>query len=146
MTHSTSTTVVGAPPEFVWAYIATYANDPTWRAGVSRMHQHSAGPVHVGAEVDEVLRIMGRTVRSRVIIESVDEGRSFAWRVTDGAAFGRRWVRVLSNGATELGAEKTLVLRGADKLLAPLVGAVVRRTERADLVRAAREIERLYAR
>lgn len=137
-----SSALVQAPAAQVWAFIEHYANDPRWRTGVSRMQQVTDGPVHAGAEVDEVIRILGRTIRSRVVVGSVEPGRSFTWRVIGGArASGRRWVRALDEHSSELGTEKTLLLTGADRILAPIVAAVTRRAELEDVRRAAALIE-----
>lgn len=137
-----SSALVQAPADRVWEFVASYANDPLWRAGVSRMHQFTDGPVHAGAEVEEVLRILGRTIQSKVIVETVDPGRSFSWRVVGGVrASGRRWVRALDDRTSELHAEKLLLLTGADRLMTPIVAATTRRTERDDVRRAAALIE-----
>ncbi|MGA7148838.1 MAG: SRPBCC family protein [Microbacterium sp.] len=145
MIHSRATIIVNAPAASVWRVVSDYANDPRWRRGVSAMRQASAPPVHVGAEAEEVLRMLGRTVVSRVVIESLEPDSAFQWRVDDGGAHGRRWVRAIDERSSELGAEKYVTLADSDRLLTPLVGAVIRRTERGDLRRAARLIEALEA-
>lgn len=133
---------IAAPAATAWAVLSVYANDPRWRAGVSRMDQATAGRVHEGARVVEELRVLGRDIRSDVEVHDVVEGESFSWRVLGGAdAHGTRRIVELAPDRCELVTEKVLVLRGSDRLLAPLIAWTVRRTEAADAKRAAALVE-----
>ena len=39
---------IDRPVGQVWAYVADYGNDPTWRGGVTRMRLSQPGPAQAG--------------------------------------------------------------------------------------------------
>ena len=39
---------INRPADQVWAYVADYGNDTSWRAGVRQMHPSLPGPAQVG--------------------------------------------------------------------------------------------------
>src|SRR5690349_10281647 len=89
--------VIEASAPDAWAVVGDYANDPQWRAAVSRMDQTPPGPVQRGATAVEVLRVLGRTTTTTVEVLSVDAPREFAWRATAGSiAHGTRTLTPLS--------------------------------------------------
>ncbi|GAA1979886.1 hypothetical protein GCM10009718_15910 [Isoptericola halotolerans] len=134
---------VGVPAAVAWEYLSVYANDLAWRAGLEQMTQEPAGPVHDGARVTETLRVLGRTVESAVEVSDVRPGRSFRWRVADGTAEGSRTVTPTAAGSCRVDVVKVVTLSGSDRLLRPLVSVVITRTERQDLRRLRRTLERL---
>ncbi|WP_265523470.1 SRPBCC family protein [Oerskovia flava] len=124
------------PAAVAWEYLSVYTNDLAWRAGLETMSQDPPGPVHDGARVVEVLRVLGRRVESLVEVSDVHAGRSFSWRVVEGAtAQGSRAVTPATASSCRVDVVKQLTLSGTDRLLRPLVAAVVARTERQDLQR-----------
>jgi hypothetical protein len=39
---------INRPADQVWAYVADYGNDTSWRAGVRQLHPSLPGPAQVG--------------------------------------------------------------------------------------------------
>ncbi|WP_258044971.1 SRPBCC family protein [Streptomyces sp. SM11] len=137
-----SSAVVQAPAGFVWDFLRVYGNDLEWRSGLERMAQSPPGPVRDGARVEETLRVLSRTVESVVEVSDVREGHSFAWRVVEGAtAEGSRSVTATGEDACRVEIVKRVTLTGSDRLLRPLIAAVVTRTERGDLRRVQQILE-----
>ncbi|MEQ4611125.1 SRPBCC family protein [Streptomyces cavourensis] len=139
-----STAVVQAPAGFVWDFLHVYANDLEWRSGLE-MAQTPPGPVRDGARVEETLRVLGRVVDSVVEVADVREGRSFAWRVAEGAtADGSRAVTATGEASCRVDIVKRVTLTGSDRLLRPVIAAVITRTERGDLRRVKHLLERSW--
>lgn len=133
-----ASTVIDAPAEAAWAVLGDYANDPLWRSAVARMEQTPPGPVHDGATAVEELHTFGRTVVTRIELHDVRPGAGFAWRAIDGTdAHGTRTVVSLGADRCEVRTHREIGLRGADRLLQPIVAWSMARAEREDLRRAA---------
>ncbi|WNF28662.1 SRPBCC family protein [Streptomyces sp. C11-1] len=140
-----SSAVVQAPAGFVWEFLHVYANDLDWRSGLERMAQTPPGPVRDGARVAETLRVLGRVVESVVEVSDVREGRSFTWRVVEGAtADGSRSVTATGEASCRVDIVKRVTLGGSDRLLRPVIAAVITRSERGDLRRVKRLLERSW--
>ncbi|MCR8942878.1 SRPBCC family protein [Streptomyces sp. OUCMDZ-4982] len=140
-----SSAVVQAPAGFVWDFLHVYANDLEWRSGLEKMAQTPPGPVRDGARVEETLRVLGRVVESVVEVADVREGHSFAWRVAEGAtADGSRAVTATGETSCRVDIVKRVTLTGSDRLLRPVIAAVITRTERGDLRRVKHLLERSW--
>lgn len=138
--------MVAAPASDAWRLLSTYADDPLWRRGVSRMDQDPPGPVIDGARTTEVLRMLGRTMHNVAVVSDVRPGESFSWRVVDGVdADGSRRVIALGDDRSEIVIDKRVRLAPSDRMLRPLVALVLARTERGDVRRAVRLIEQRRA-
>ena len=74
---------IDRPASQVWAYVADYGNDPSWRAAVTQMRPSVPGPAQVGVTTHERLRLLGMTFRTDAIIDRVEAGRLLAWRAHD---------------------------------------------------------------
>ncbi|MFG3406873.1 SRPBCC family protein [Streptomyces sp. NPDC048142] len=136
---------VHAPAQFVWDFLRVYGNDLEWRSGLERMTQSPPGPVRDGARVEETLRVLGRVVESLVEVSDVREGHSFAWRVVEGAtADGSRSVTATGEGRCRVDLVKRVTLTGSDRLLRPLIAAVITRTERGDARRIKQVLEQAW--
>ncbi|MFE7533950.1 SRPBCC family protein [Streptomyces rhizosphaericola] len=140
-----SSAVVQAPAGFVWDFLHVYANDLEWRSGLEKMAQTPPGPVRDGARVEETLRVLGRVVESVVEVADVREGHSFTWRVAGGAtAEGSRAVTAVGETSCRVDIVKRVTLTGSDRLLRPVIAAVITRTERGDLRRVKHLLERSW--
>ncbi len=129
--------VIDTSAQIAWTVLADYSNDPLWRQGVTRMEQSPPGEVFDGAIVVEELHVLGRLTRTRIEVRDVRPGVSFAWRAVDGTdARGTRSLVPLGEGRCELRTWRQIRLRGADRLLGPLVAGVMARAERGDVHRA----------
>ncbi len=135
--------VIESSAETAWRVLGDYTYDPQWRGAVRRMDQSPPGMVHDGARAVEELRILGRTVVTRVELHDVRPGASFAWHAIDGSdAYGTRTLVALSEDRCELRTERHVRLTGADRVLRPLVAWVMAGAERADVARAAELVAR----
>lgn len=126
----------------VFAYVADYVKDPTWRTGVSEMRHDPPGEVQLGMKTHERLTFAGmRTVNVAEIVE-FEPGRKTAFRTIGGplSASGYRLVEADADGAHFTYAAKA-ELRGLVALLAPLLQWHLRRTVRRDLQRLKRILE-----
>jgi Polyketide cyclase / dehydrase and lipid transport len=75
---------INRPADQVWAYVADYGNDTSWRASARQMHPSRPGPAQVGVTTHEVLRLLGLTFRTDASIDRVDAGRLLEWHPTIG--------------------------------------------------------------
>jgi hypothetical protein len=74
---------IGRPASQVWAYVADYGNDPSWRAGVTQMRPSQPGPAQEGITTHELLRLLGLTFRTDATIDRVEPGRRLQWHAHD---------------------------------------------------------------
>jgi len=74
---------IDRPASEVWAYVADYGNDASWRGGVSQMRPSQPGPAEVGVTTHELLRLFGMTFRTDATIDRVEAGRLLEWRAHD---------------------------------------------------------------
>jgi uncharacterized protein YndB with AHSA1/START domain len=131
----TATATVPFPPDQVWAILADYARDPEWRTGVVSMTVDPSGLVRPGAVTAEELRLGGKTYRNLGVVETVDDGIAFSWRTTDGVeADGRRELHAVGTDATAVTLSLRVTPKGAERLLAPVLGRMLRRNLERDLV------------
>ncbi|TDD33198.1 hypothetical protein E1286_42580 [Nonomuraea terrae] len=124
------------PAEKVWFVVADYALDRRWRSGVISAKSDPPGPVTPGSTIDEVMRIAGRPYRSSGIVTEVGPGMRFSWRNTKGSdSDGERRVEPLDGERCTVTMVVRVRLRGAERLLAPFVAPMLRRTLRQDVRR-----------
>lgn len=143
---TTASAPIRASATAAWAVLGDYANDPLWRAAVTRMDQTPPGPVQNGATALEEVRMFGRRVLTRVELHDVVAGVEFSWRAIDGIqAHGIRRIVPSGTDGCEVHTRREVWLRGADRLAQPLVAWSMARAERSDLHRAATMIERQTA-
>lgn len=136
---------VDAPADAVWALVADYARDPEWRAGVDAMDPAPPGPVRPGTTTDERMRAFGSRYRNGGIVDDVRPGERFTWRTTSGVdADGSRAVHALGPGRSRVRLETRVRPQGAQRLMAPVLGILLRRNLSADAERLRALVERAY--
>jgi uncharacterized membrane protein len=139
-------TEVDGPAGVVWELLGDYRRDPEWRAGVSTMDPSPAGPAEPGQTTDERMRFAGRDYRNGGRVESVGPGRTLSWRTTSGIdADGRRTVEELPGGRSRVRVETNVRPDGVNRLLAPVLGVLLRRQLEGDLRRLRALAERTAA-
>jgi hypothetical protein len=78
---------INRPAGQVWAHVADYGNDTSWRAGVRQMHPSRPGSAPVGVTTHvtthEVLRLLGLSFRTDASIDRVEAGRLLEWHAHD---------------------------------------------------------------
>ena len=134
---------IARPAPTVWAVIADYDRDTEWRAGLSEMTPDPGGPPREGTRVHEVLRTGGRTYVTDTVVSDVEEGVSyrFSGSGTSGEVAGRRTVLPLDHARSSFTYEIDLTLRGANRLVQPLVARILRVGLRKDLTNLRRLVE-----
>jgi hypothetical protein len=128
---------IGRPASQVWAYVADYGNDTSWRGGVTQMRPSQPGPAREGVTTHELLRLLGRTFRTDAIIDRVEPGRRLQWRARDRQKqlHGSRLVEPTSPGSCRFTEVVAGHLLGLLRPLEPLVAWLLRRQATADLGR-----------
>ena len=127
---------IDRPVDQVWAVLGDYRRDPDWRTGVITM-TIDVSPPRVGAQTVEQLEFGGRTYRNVGELTEV-EPLAISWRTVEGArAQGSRSVRPGDNGGCVARLELVVTPTGVERVLAPVLGRMLRRTTRADLRRLA---------
>ncbi|MCO1660237.1 SRPBCC family protein [Pseudonocardia humida] len=139
-------TEVDGPAARVWELLGDYRRDPEWRAGVTTMDPSPAGPAAPGQTTDEQMRFAGRAYRNGGRVESVGPGRTLSWRTTSGIdADGSRTVEELPGGRSRVRVQTNVRPDGVNRLLAPVLGVLLRRQLVGDLRRLRALVERATA-
>jgi hypothetical protein len=128
---------IGRPASEVWAYVADYGNDPSWRAAVTQMGPSVPGPAQVGVTTHERLRLLGMTFRTDAIIDRVEVGRLLAWRAHDRQKQlqGSRLVEPTGPASSRFIEVVEGGLLGLSRPLGPLVAWLLQRQATTDLRR-----------
>ena len=128
---------IDRPASRVWAYVADYGNDASWRAGVTQMRQSQPGLVQEGVTTHELLRLLGLTFRTDATIERVEPGRRLQWHAHDRQKqlHGSRLVEPTSPASCRFIEAVEGRLLGPSRPLEPLVARLLQRQATADLAR-----------
>jgi uncharacterized membrane protein len=128
---------INRPADQVWAYVADYGNDTSWRAGVRQMHPSRPGPAQVGVTTHETLRLLGLTFRTDASIDRVEAGRLLTWHAHDRQKQlrGSRLVEPTDPGSCRFTEVVEVGLLGLLRPLEPLVAWLLHRQATADLRR-----------
>jgi uncharacterized membrane protein len=128
---------IDRPTSQVWAYVADYGNDPSWRAGVPQMRSSVPGPAQVGVTTHELLRLLGMTFRTDAIIDRVEAGRLLQWRAHDRRKQlqGSRLVEPTGPASSRFTEVVEGSLLGPSRPLGPLVAWLLQRQATTDLRR-----------
>lgn len=129
------------PCDAVWDLIARYDLDPQWRRGVVSMAPSPPGPAVIGTTTVEEMRVGGRRYTNVGEVVDVVPGRAIRWRTVEGAAARGSRAVVPDSGGSIVTLELHVTPHGFERVLAPVLARVLRRTVRGDLER----LERLAA-
>jgi uncharacterized membrane protein len=134
---------INRPADQVWAYVADYGNDTSWRAGVRQMHPSQPGPARVGVTTHERLRLLGLTFRTDASIDRVQAGRLLEWHAHDRQKQlrGGRLVEPTGQGSCRFTEVLEVRLLGLLRPLEPLVAWLLHRQAAADLRRLKLRLE-----
>ena len=128
---------ISRPASLVWAFVADYGNDPSWRAAVTRMRPSVPGPAQVGVTTHERLRLLGMTFGTDANIDRVEVGRLLQWRAHDRQKQlqGSRLVEATGPASCRFTEVVEGRLLGLSRPLEPLVARLLQRQTSADLRR-----------
>jgi uncharacterized membrane protein len=134
---------IDRPAGEVWAYVADYGNDPSWRAAVTQMRPSMAGPAQVGVTTHERLRLWGLTVRTNATIDRVEAGRLLQWRAHDQQKQlqGSRLVEPTGPSSSRFTEVVEGGLVGLSRPLGPMVAWLLQRQATTDLRRLKKLLE-----
>jgi uncharacterized membrane protein len=134
---------INRPASQVWAYVADYGNDTSWRAGVRQMRPSRPGPAQVGVTTNETLRLLGMSFRTDASIDRVEAGRLLQWRAHDRQKQlqGSRLVEPTGQRTCRFTEVVEVRLLGLLRPLGPLVAWLLRRQATADLRRLKQILE-----
>ena len=127
----------------VWAYVADYGNDPSWRAAVTQMRPSVPGSAQVGVTTHERLQLLGMIFRTDATIDRVEPGRLLEWRAHDRQKQlqGSRLVEPTGPASCWFTEVVEGRLLGPSRLLEPLVAWLLQRQATADLRRLKQLLE-----
>ncbi len=122
------------PAERVFEYVSTPENDPTWVPVSLRHEKISPGPLRVGSITEEDVEFLGRRMRYVWEVCQYEPPSAFAARTVSGLlpATIHLLLEPLDSG-TELTLVVDAELRGAYKLMGPLMKWVVQSQFRTQL-------------
>jgi hypothetical protein len=128
---------IDRPASQVWAYVADYGNDPSWRAGVTQMRPSQPGPAQEGITTHELLRLLGMTFRTDATIDQVEPGHRLRWRAHDRQKHleGSRLVEAIGPASCRFTEVVEGRLLGPSRVLEPLVACLLQRQATTDLGR-----------
>lgn len=116
------TTHIARSPEDVFDFLADLANLPIWQKGLSHSVVLTPGPLHVGSEFEETVKIAGRATKLHCEITALEQGRILAYRSQKGNAmeYSGRFELQPGEDGTELRMAHETTLNGMWRLLEPL--------------------------
>ena len=134
---------INRPASHVWAYVADYGNDTSWRAGISKMRPSLPGPAQAGVTTQEALRLLGLSFRTDATIYRVQAGRLLQWRAQDRQKQlqGARLVEPTGQHTCRFTEVVEGRLLGLLRPLGPLVAWLLRRQATADMRRLKQILE-----
>ncbi len=120
-----------------------FARHPEWQNGVVSVQILTEGPVQVGTEVEEVRKLGGREDPLRWRITEHDPPRRSAFASVEGQQVKLAGVTVVTPAGTgcEVTFEMDVDLKGAGKLLSPLISRDLKKSVPADLERLKQRLE-----
>jgi hypothetical protein len=128
---------IDRPARDVWAYVADYGNDTSWRVGVSRMRPSMPGPAQPGVTTHEVLRMLGATFITDATVHRSRGWALLQWSSEDRQKRlqGSRLVEPTGDAAARFTEVVEIRLLGVLRPLTPLVGWLLKRRAPGDLRR-----------
>jgi carbon monoxide dehydrogenase subunit G len=127
--------VINRPPDQVFRFLTDLGNVTQWATGVSEVKVLTEGPVRLGTQFEETIRMMGRPVRTVCEVVDLAEGRKFAYKsVSSGMmTYEGQFVFEPADGGTRLRYSSTARLGGLWRLLEPLVAMEAKKETQAEL-------------
>ena len=137
-------TVIRRPRDEVAAYAGDPGNAPRWYANIGSVEWRTAPPVAVGSRMDFVATFLRRRLAYTYEVVELVPGERLVMRTAQGPfpmETTYTW-QPLDADTTRMTLRNRGRPRGFSVLLAPFMGAAVRRANRADLARLRELLER----
>lgn len=122
------TLTVARPPEEVFAYLHDFTTTEEWDPGTLRTTRES-GDGGVGTRYHNVSRFLGRETELTYVVEQVEPPRLFRLRGENATVVAHDTMTLTptSSGGTEVTYRAEFELKGAARLVAPLLAPAFRR-------------------
>jgi len=129
----TSTVVVAAPPDEVFAYLSDAENNPEWQSGMVSAQWTSEGPIGVGSTYDQVATFLGRRIESTFEVGEFEPRRRIKASST-GGSFPITFTRMVepADGGTRVTAIISGDSSGFFKIAEPIMQRMVQRSVDGD--------------
>ena len=117
-------TEFSAPPEDVWNIITDFENAPSWVPDLMSVRRIDSGPLAIGSQFEQVMRVQGRNMQIALTIREVDAPRTIA-HTGEGKSVkisGRATITETPTGCRVVN-EWSIELSGLMKLAAPIAGS-----------------------
>lgn len=129
---------VDLPTDRVFAYLADVANETQWRQSIVGSRYVGATAPALGVDGETDVAMGPKSLTMRWTISEFDAGRHVAWRLDGDPWRGGGSYTVEAVGAgTRVRATLEVRLKGAARIMEPLIGLQLRGGLRADLRRLA---------
>lgn len=135
LTHAAAVTI-DRPADRVFSFMADLENAPKWQSGVTESNVISSGPIGVGTQFNETIKVMGRSLNALCVVIEFDPGKKISFRSDSPAIqFEGHYAFEPVAGGTKLSFDGWTRLGGLLRLLEPLFGGEVRKELDAELKR-----------
>lgn len=137
MLKQMATITISRPVDHVFAFMANLENSPKWQSGVTDSKVISTGPLRVGTQFSEVIKVIGRPVEALCEVIEYESGSKIGFRSSSSPAiqFEGHYSFEPNDGGTQLTYSGWTRLGGFWRLLEPLFGGEVNKELAAELKR-----------
>ena len=120
---------INRPVEQVFAFAANPENFPQWQSEVVQSKVITEGPLRVGSQFSEVVKIMGRPNDTLCEVTEYEEPTmmSFESKSSKAIEYGGRLVFDAVDGGTQVNLTGTATLKGRWRLVQPLFAGELKR-------------------
>jgi uncharacterized membrane protein len=127
----------------VFDFLTDLDNVPQWHSGVIQSRPLSEGPVRVGFQFQETVRVLLWKMQTTCTVTDLRHGEAFGFDAKSSGPIEYRGVFRLHDeaGGTRVAVSGVMRLKGVWRLLEPLLGADVRKESRKELESLKRIIE-----
>lgn len=133
---------VKRPPPEVFAYLANLDNIARWQSEVVTSKVTSSGPVGVGTRFSETVKIGPWRLVAECAVTDYQQDRQFGFSAdSKPVAYQGRFEVEPSSDGTRLVLEGTFRLKGAWRLLQPLLASDLRKGARGEMETIKRQLE-----
>src|ERR671911_270508 len=142
--HVVTETTIARPVDVVAAYAIDPTNAPKWYANIDSVEWQTPPPAQVGSKVAFVARFLARRLAYTYELVELVPGERLVMRTAQGPfpmETTYTW-QPLDADSTRMTLRNRGRPRGFSVLVAPFMGAAVRRANRADLARLRELLER----
>jgi carbon monoxide dehydrogenase subunit G len=142
MARYATESVIKAPPDKVFAYVADLPRHSEWASHNLEVTQTSAGPVAAGSTFESVSHLLG-TQREKLTVKDYSPGKRFAFESTGSLGVVlNAFDLAAADGGTMLTKSVEMVRPSfMARLMAPMIGRTARKSLAADVAGIKKHLE-----